>query len=88
MDFRGEIANFLGFYRFATPRQLWAAFAQEWVGQGGNSPRGEGQADWGAIEFWVFGLPGWRKRSSIPLRNLPDGGIAELEIFYTGPEKE
>lgn len=50
-----------------------------------------------AVKAWQTGelqnlgvlvYPDEAKEGSFQLKNLPGGGVAELEIFYTGPEKK
>lgn len=46
---------------------------------------------WQMGELANLGLlvyPDEGKEGSFQLKNLPNGGVAELEIFYTAPEKE
>ncbi|MCI0405788.1 MAG: hypothetical protein L0209_06915, partial [candidate division Zixibacteria bacterium] len=46
---------------------------------------------WQSGELANLGLlvyPDEEKEGSFQLKNLPQGGVAELEIFYTAPEKE
>ncbi len=46
---------------------------------------------WQTGELTNLGLlvyPDEEKEGSFQLKNLPQGGVAELEIFYTGPEKK
>lgn len=46
---------------------------------------------WQTGELQNFGFlvyPDEEKQGSFQLKNLTDGGVAELEIFYTGPEKK
>ena len=38
------------------------------------------------LGFLVY--PSEERKGSFQLKNLPDGGVAELEIFYTRAEKE
>ena len=46
---------------------------------------------WQTGELQNVGLlvyPDEEKEGSFQLKNLPEGGVAELEIYYTAPEKE